>query len=99
MTLKLAAEKLNPSQLSKAEQRVKRYLINSTKGRDGKGDPLSRAKANEAKIKKAIYEAKLAVKEAAQYVAALNRELVKAQRSLEKAQRHLARLQERLAGS
>jgi hypothetical protein len=99
MTLKLAAEKLNPSQLSKAEQRVKRYLINSAKGRDGKGDPRSRAKAKEAKVKEAIYEAKLAVKEAAQYVVALKREQVKAQRSLEKAQRHLARLQERLAGS
>jgi hypothetical protein len=48
------------------------------------------------KIKKAIREAKLAMKEAADYVVELKKEQVRVQKSLEKAELNLARLKAKL---
>jgi hypothetical protein len=94
--LELITARLKPEQLSRAKSRVKQHLDHSVTGTEMKRDKSGGAKAKRETLKKSIREAKLAMKEAAQYVAALNKEHVKAQRSLEKAERNLARLKAKL---
>jgi hypothetical protein len=84
--LELVATKLKPEQLSRAESRVKQHL----------GHSVARAGEKRDKIKKAIREAKLAMKETADYVVEIKKEQVRAQKSLEKAELNLARLKAKL---
>jgi alpha/beta superfamily hydrolase len=84
--IEIVATKLTPEQLSRAKRRVKQHLGHSVTGAGKKRD----------KIKKAIREAKLAMKETADYVVEIKKEQVRAQKSLEKAELNLARLKAKL---